>query len=242
MTFPQAIDFHTHLGSDIDGISYTQNQLLNSMKEAHISDAVIFPFHEKDTDILQASLNLKAKTQNPNLYPFLRFDPKKTTPKQLASILDGFYGVKLHPSAQIFDPLDPVFFPLYEIITQKEKPLLFHTRKENNPHTDPERILTLAEQFPKLILVIGHFGNASKSVFEAMKRHPNIYLETSIMGSTPHSIRHAAQHIGTERILFGSDAPYSDQLIEKLKIERSQLSTKEIEQILYYNAQKLLKI
>ena len=121
MTFPQAIDFHTHLGSDIDGISYTQNQLLNSMKEAHISDAVIFPFHEKDTDILQASLNLKAKTQNPNLYPFLRFDPKKTTPKQLASILDGFYGVKLHPSAQIFDPLDPVFFPLYEIITQKEK-------------------------------------------------------------------------------------------------------------------------
>jgi len=100
----------------------------------------------------------------------------------------------------------------------------------------------LARDFPRMNIVIGHFGNLSGNVINAMQQYRNLYLETSIMGSTPYTIQLVADRVGADRILFGSDVPYSDQLVEILKVTRSNLKTVDKERILYHNAARLLGI
>lgn len=251
----KVLDFHTHLGKDKDGTELSIDQLLKSMEEAGITDSVVFPLNERDTTVEDASLQLAKlqlvkQSKGHSFYPFFRFDPKNMTPERLKELLNGFYGVKLHPRSQDFDPLDRRFFGLYEVISASGKPVLFHARYESvpdtpdqvNPNSNPGRISKLAEEFPDLALVIGHFGNLSGYVLEMMKKYPRIYLETSIAGSTPQLIEVIASRVGVERILFGSDIPYSDQLIERMKIDRSNLRPADKEKILYHNAAQLLRI
>lgn len=244
------LDFHTHLGKDKDGIELSIDQLLRSMEEARITGSVVFPFNEIETTVEDASLQLVESSKGHPFYPFFRFDPKNMAPERLRELLNGFYGVKLHPRSQNFDPLDKRFFGLYEVISNSGKPVLFHARYESvpdtpdqvNPNSNPGRISKLAEEFPDLVLVIGHFGNLSGYVLEMIKKHPRIYLETSIAGSAPKLIEIVADRVGADRILFGSDVPYSDQLIEHMKIDRSSLRPADKERILYHNAAQLLKI
>ena len=55
-----------------------------------------------------------------------------------------------------------------------------------------------------------------------MKRHPNLYLETSAM-PYPAMIREAVDGIGAERVLFASDGPGCDPSIEVEKVRRAGL-------------------
>ena len=91
-------------------------------------------------------------------------------------------------------------------------------------------------------IVVGHFGNFCSEVIAAMQQHPNLYLETSIFGSTPRNIEYVARKVGVERILFGSDVPYSHQKIERMKIDLCNLSPTDKELMLYGNAARLLKL
>jgi len=244
------LDFHTHIGNDKDGTDYTIEQLLKSMEETGITHSVVFPFDEREATVEEASLQLYNKSMGHPLYTFFRFDPNDMTPERLGERLNGFHGVKLHPRSQDFDPLDERFFPLYEVISASEKPVLFHTRYESvpdnpgqvRPNSNPDRIVQLAEECPDLYLVVGHFGNLSSYVREMMKTHPRVYLETSILGSTPKTMETVASAVGANRLVFGSDAPYSDQLIERMKVDRSGLKLADKERVLYHNAAQLLRI
>lgn len=248
----KVLDFHTHIGNDKDGTGYTLGRLLMSMDEAQVTHAAVFPFDERDMTVEDASLALRLKAQGHPFYPLFRFDPNNMTPERLRERLNGgFYGAKLHPRSQNFDPLDTKFFSLYEVISASGKPVLFHTRYESdpanpgqvNPKSNPDRIVQLAEEFPDLYLVIGHFGNVSSYVMQMMQRHPaTVYLETSVLGSTPKTIEVVASRVGADRLLFGSDVPYSDQLIERMKVDRSALRRADKEKLLYYNAANLMQV
>lgn len=245
----RVIDFHTHLGKDKDGIELNKEDLIKLMEEFNISESVVFPFNEFNS-VEEESMKLKMDIVNEPFYPFFRFDPKKITDEYLREKLNDFYGVKLHPRSQEFDPLNQKYFSLYEIIEEKEKPLLFHTRYESldgikgtvNPNSNPDRIIQLAKYFPKLNLVLGHFANFSSYVIQEMKNHKNVYLETSILGSTPRAIESVSKEIGSDRIIFGSDAPFSNPGIERLNIDYSNIKQIDKEKIFFYNAEKLLKL
>ncbi len=244
------LDFHAHVGHDKDERSNSLRQLLRSMKKYGVTSSVVFPLNERDMTVEDASLKLRDKSKDLPLYPFFRFDPHNMTPERLKERLTDFYGVKLHPRAQKFDPLDEKWFPLYEAITDSEKPLLIHTRYQCVhdqpgrviPNMNPDRIVGLGKHFPKLYLVIAHFGNGSFYVLQEMKKQPRTYLETSILGSAPATIEMAVEAVGPDRILFGSDVPYSKQYIEYRKIRESRLSRKDKEKILYHNAAHLIKL
>ncbi|MFH0868189.1 MAG: amidohydrolase family protein [Candidatus Woesearchaeota archaeon] len=244
------LDFHAHIGKDKDGTGLSIEQLLQSMEACGITHSVVFPFNERKTTVEEASMQLYSQSQGHPLYPFFRFDPKDMTPERLKERLNSFYGVKLHPRSQNFDPLDERFFGLYEVIDASGKPLLFHSRYEDdpdtgmiNPNSNPARIAGLAEEFPSLNLVIGHFGSYSAFVRKKMGDCPNIYLETSIGWSTPTFIELVANQVGAHRLLFGSDFPYSyskSQILELEKITLSNLKSADKEKILYHNAAHLL--
>jgi hypothetical protein len=247
----EAIDIHVHIGEDKDGAKQNLAQLKKNMAAYGISHAAIFPFDEKEGNLVKASERLLG-VKNRQFLPFLRFDPKQVKPGQInASLSKGFYGVKLHPRAQNFDPLDRKYYWIYKEIEESGKPILFHTRKTvptfmrfkkyKASFFDPDRIVKLAEKFPDVDFIIGHFAGLSWKALESIKTKDHLYTETSIFGTT-FAVRRVAENIGIEKILFGSDSPYSDQELELLKIKKSGLGKSEISKILSGNARKLFKL
>ena len=235
------IDFHTHIGKDRNGANADFEDLKRSMFDASITKSVAFPFDEEDLTVEEKSLEI-LNANNRLVIPFLRFDLKTTKEEKARDLLkEDFKGVKLHPRSQDFNPLNEDYFGIYSLIEERNIPLLIHTRKENLPNTDPDNIVQLAEFFPRLKIVLGHFANVSKPAIEAVLKQENLFLETSIF-SSPFLIEVIARKVGCEKILFGSDFPFSDQEVEVLKIKKSGLSIKEKEKILYYNALDLLNL
>lgn len=235
------IDVHVHIGSDTDGNKQSIATLRKNMKKYDIDAAVVFPFNSNG-NLIEDSLNL-LKYRSDSIYPFLRFDPKTMKVTTLRELLTtkGFAGIKLHPRSQNFDPLDHHYYSLYKEVENTGKPILFHTRKENLPYSDPDRVVTLANDFPELNIIIGHFAGASDVAIAFIKDRDNLFLETSGL-STNHVIKMTADKIGTSKIIFGSDAPLSDQEIELLKIKKSGLSKTRMEKILSKNLLSLLKL
>ena len=234
------IDIHTHVGSDKDGSSNTIGELKESMALSKVDTAVIFPFDEKNGDLVAASNNL-LKYGSESIIPFLRFDPNIAQVSEIKEKLKEFAGVKLHPRAQHFDPSDKKFFGFYEAISSSKKPLLLHARAGMTANADPEKAITVAEKFPELTVIIAHFGGMSRVAWEKIYELKNLYIDTSTV-PIPGLISTIVGKFGSDKILFGSDMPYSDQEIEILKITKAKISEEDKEKILFKNAAKLLKL
>lgn len=234
------IDIHTHVGRDKDGTTQSEAQLAGSMKTNGIGASAVFPFNEPG-DLVEASLRLLK--HGDGILPFLRFDPKTVRASTIRELLDenDFYGVKLHPRSQDFDPLDAKYRKTYDAIAASGKPLLIHTRMEKLESSDPERIVMLGSRFPRLNVIIGHFAGMSGKALAEVGRRKNLYVETSVLSSNA-VIGSMVERIGADKILFGSDCTYSDQEIELLKIRKSGITKREMEMVLHRNAAELLDV
>ncbi len=232
------IDMHTHTGNR--KIRMTLDDIGASMKRYGITKSVVFPMRQPiPNGVLNDSLkNLKSGDRR--FYFFLRFNPKLTKLKELEQISGGFSGFKLHPRLENFDPLDKRFRSIFKHIEGQEKPVLIHSRKENNKYSDPDRIIILASMYPGIKFVFGHFANDSDPFFDKALKYDNVFVETSIV-SSPMLIELRVNQIGSDRILFGSDFPFSDQEIELMKIRKSGLREKDKRRILCENAIRFLK-
>ena len=239
------IDFHCHVGESFDGSQQSLQQLQKQMKKLGIKKAVVFPIDDRNYSREEMSVKiLKASMKETWIIPFLRFDPKEMTAKRLEGLLSaGFLGVKLHPRAEKFDPLNKRFFPLYKTIEKSGKPLLIHTKSYNKKETDPVRIISLAKKFPKLKLVLAHFAYSHPAAFEyaAKNKLKNVWFETSVT-PTQYYITKTGRQLGFDKIVFGSDCPYANQEIELLKIKKLPISAENKRKILGENARKLLAI
>ena len=86
--------------------------------------------------------------------------------------------------------------------------------------------------------------SAWESVYFYLAGVENIYLDTAfVAGRIPEELylKIIKKH-GTDRILFGSDLPWSRPSAEKEIIEKLPLSSQEVEKIFYKNAVELLKL
>lgn len=235
------IDVHAHIGFDKDGMVQTVEDLVRKMNESKVDYSVVFPLDEKTEDLIGSSLAL-LNLENPRFIPFLRFDPNTTSPERVCELLPKFNGVKLHTRSQNIDVMDKKYWPIFDEIAKSGKPLLFHTRSGQNPITEPDHVSLIADEFQDMKIIIGHFGEGSKVTAERVKNHENLYLETSIMSLTSVRVNRIYDIVGAEKILFGSDVPYSDQDVEILKIRKSKMSDEDKELVFYKNALKLLNL
>lgn len=236
------IDFHCHYGQSNDGNSVNFNKIKLHQERNNISRTILFPFTV--SDLIKSSLDiLQLSKKKKDIIPFLRFDPNKITTNQIEDLLKkGFKGVKLHPRAQKFDPINKKFFKMYEVIEKYKIPIIFHCKSYHfDPNSHPEKLLKIAKRFPKQIFVFGHFAGANKQLFKEFVKHKNIYVETSI-DVTPNAYREVTLKYGFDRLIFGTDFPYSFGEIELLKLKFSNLPKNIVEKILYKNAQKILRI
>lgn len=234
------IDFHTHAGSKTGDIPLDLEGLKKIMVKTGVTMSVVFP---SGKELIDDSIS-NSYTNVLGIIPFMRFDPKEILPEVFDRMVNKYIGIKgfkFHPRQQNFDPLDKDYEQIFKIIEKSGKPVVIHSRKENNPNTDPDRIIDICAMYPNTNFVFGHFANDSNVFFDKMLSYKNAFVETSIV-SSPKIIEFRVNKYGSERILFGSDTPYSDQQIELMKIKRMQVSKKHKDNILFKNAERLLGI
>jgi uncharacterized protein len=113
------------------------------------------------------------------------------------------------------------------------------------------------DAFPALNLIIGHMGEALPSMiwradtmlrkFVSLQRpvhqyfSDNVYVTTSGIFDYP-PFAAALHSIGTDRILFSVDYPYSDNLEAISFFERLPLSVSDREKVAHGNADRLLRL
>lgn len=161
----------------------------------------------------------------------------------------GIKGVKLHPDYQHFFVDEQKMFPIYEKIAELGLITVFHAGVDigypDPVHCTPERLLRVLDCFGDAPVVAAHFGGYLlwDSVLEELCG-TKVYLDTAFSyGKMPpdYAKKIIAAH-STERILLGSDMPWSTAENEARLIHSLDLPEETTENILYNNAKRLLQI
>lgn len=242
------IDCHVHLGSDLDGANYSEENLLADMKEINVEKAIVFAFNDKNkgknfSKINKKILNLSRRNKD-RIIPFMRLDPNLACKKDfLLNIKNGVKGLKLHPVGQNFDLLDKKALELYKLSEDNSIPILFHTGLSMSNVV--EKINKITELFPDLRIILGHsiFVDMEKA-FDMLKNKTNIYFDTSTVKG--YDLYKILLEIPANQIIFGSDASYytqKQQLTNLFKyFKKCGITQDEALKILYNNTASLLNI
>ena len=195
--------------------------------------------------------NFAASIQGDGLYSFGSVHPKDPHAveeiRRVASL--GLHGLKFHPDYQGVPADDACMDPLLEEAEKLGLPVLFHTGPDpidpQHPLSRSERIAHLLERFPNLTIIAAHMGglNAPEEA-EAFLLGKNLYIDTAMAHTflTPEQFERMVRLHGIDRVLFGSDCPWSRSNDGVAFIEQTSLSTEEKEAIYWKNAYRLLKI
>lgn len=141
----------------------------------------------------------------------------ETELERIASL--GLPGIKLHPDYQGFVIDAPELFPLYEKCAQLGLFIVFHAGWDcyspDHIHAVPEASSRVAKSFPKLKMVLAHFGGLKlwEDVNKYLTGLENVYFDTAMCATYQLDrqlmkkmlLRHPA-----ENIFLGSDCPWED--------------------------------
>jgi len=196
--------------------------------------------------------------EHPQLVPFIGLDPSMSGDELVAEVdrrvAEGARGVKLHPPNQRFYPDDPRLTPLYEHAQARGLPIVYHSGTfalgpGRNEHGHPRHFAKVAAAFPRLTIVMGHmaFGDFDACA-ELAAAHANVFFDCCyVINGTqePPTLSDdeaaaALRKAGTGRVMFGSDYPWLDPILDCQRIQRLDLSDDEKRAVLHDNAVRIL--
>jgi predicted TIM-barrel fold metal-dependent hydrolase len=195
---------------------------------------------------------------HPRLVPFIGLDPSMGEGELVAEIEQrrgqGARGIKLHPAAQRFLPTDRRLWPAYERAQALGVPVVFHSgafalgpRASEDAH--PKHFPEVLSTFPRLTVVMAHLGFGDfAACAELARAHANVFFDCcAVINGTEEvpalSDEEAAaglRSVGAERVMFGSDYPWFDPLLDAARIERLPLTDAEKRAVLRENAVRIL--
>jgi uncharacterized protein len=235
------IDLHTHIGT-FDGwanVSLDGDQLVQYMSMYNVEKSAVF---FTDNDLVRQTVK-KYPDKLVGCYWPDPHQPDAADKVRVALTEWGFKGVKLHPLFQAFLPNDKIVHPIVEHARRAKVPVLIHTG--HSPFSLPWSVGELAETFPDVKIVMLHMGDGHGVYMEAAinvaKKMENIYLETSRMPNGS-KIKEAMNVVGRDRVMYGTDVPFGDPVVEIVKATALDMSDDENELYFYQNAKNLLNI
>jgi len=268
------IDFHTHLFPD---------RLFNAIWQAFVSQykwEVIYKYYSPECiDYLRSHgvdtivysnyahrtgvagelnrWNRELVENNDNIFCFAAYHPDDDDALDMAREIVNhprFAGFKLHLLVQNFHPQDERLFPLYELVIEKQKRILFHTGTGpvGNDFVGFKHFAKLMERYPELPCNVAHMGGLEYGDFMQLLDYcPRMYLDTSFSFFPDDSAGHK---VGfnlpreilekyRERIVYGSDFPnlVFPREIEIDTLRSLGLSDEFYENIFHANGEKLLR-
>jgi len=260
------IDFHTHVFPDalapkairtladaIDNLyppvsDGTVDGLLNNMHDWGINISVVQPVITKQSQLRTANEWVAGISSDRlicfgGIYPHT--DDYKRDIDFVASL--GLRGLKFHAEYQNFVVDDEHMLKIYDYALSKGLILLHHAGFDpafQPPFkSSPQRFARIAKAMGGGVIIAAHLGGHGE--WDDVERYlagSSIYLDTS-MGFTyfPHDqfCRIVSQH-GADKILFGSDAPWSNASVEIGCLKSLPLTNDEKQAILGGNAKRIL--
>ncbi len=264
----KCIDFHTHIFPDAlapkalaslvesgkhlytphtDG---TKRGLLDFMDKSGIDVSVIMPVLTKQTQTVKSNL-FAAEVSDDRIRAFGGIYPHSDDYRRdidyVVSL--GLPGIKLHAEYQDFKVDDPQMLKIYDYAFSKGLIILHHAGFDpafDPPYrATPEMFARVMKQLGGGTMIAAHLGGQSHwDEVEKFIVGTDIYIDTSMgfeMYPTEQFLRIVKNH-GSEKILFGTDSPWSDSGKEKEIFMSLSLSDDEKENILHRNAERLLGI
>jgi predicted TIM-barrel fold metal-dependent hydrolase len=215
-------------------------------------------------DELAANRNLLRETSHcPRLLPFAVCQPGKGSVKNIETLLGEnpgrFFGLKFHPYYLALRADAPEYVPYLQLAARRKLPCLFHTAPGDSA---PEAVCSAAKSVPSAPVILGHINlmgdyadgiAAARAVLD--KGAADVYLEIS--WAPPEVITAAAEAVGPERVLFGTDAMFGKNgtqvtprdYLSRVEEVRAAISAAcpaapdaACEAVFFANAQKLLKL
>jgi len=236
----EIIDSHTHWGSSITmGLTVSTKEILRQADECGIQKIVIFPF---------PSTVIEDETVNENVLEECRkehrFIPYYYIPEDLRPIPSGkgFKGGKWHWTRGIQDSQsnyrvleDPGLDRFIRESEAVDLPIVFEEELDFT--------ISFVARTKSLKLIIPHLGllgGKPEDFLKAFRDCRNVYFDTAL--ASPGSIFEFVKEIGPERILFGSDIPFSTMKSELGKIQALDIPDEEKALILSGNVKRLTGI
>ncbi len=161
----------------------------------------------------------------------------------------GIKGVKLHPDYQGFFADEERMIPIYKKIAELGLITVFHAGVDigfpEPVHCTPSMLKRILPLFGDTPVVAAHLGGYL--LYEDVVKQlcgTDIYLDTSFSYGTvpPMYAKRIIEKHGADRVLFGTDMPWSSPENELSFIDSLQLEENEKQKILYKNAVSLLKL
>lgn len=265
------IDFHTHIFPDSlaprakksledstvhFGHPYkaltevTRASLLEHMDKWGVDISVIQPVVTKPSQT-ETTNTWAARTQGDGIIAFGGIHPDTDDYKRDLDLVSslGLKGIKLHAEYQHFYPEEERMLRIYDYAFSKGLIVLHHAGFDPGMpepfHSDPERFAKMLDKVSGGVFVLAHLG--SQQMWDGVEEYlvgRDVYFDTS-MGfecfATEQFLRIVQNH-GADRILFGSDSPWSNASRELEILNSLPLSAEEKRLITSENAKRLLKI
>lgn len=218
----------------------------NNVDYAVVLNIATNPHQEKKVNDFAISL-----LEKKNIIPFGSVHPD--SPNALSELerlaKAGIRGIKLHPDYQHFFVDDEKMFPIYKKIAELGFITVFHAGVDigypKPVHCTPERLLRVLDLFDDAPVVAAHFGGwlLWDSVLEDLCG-TKVYLDTAFSSGKmpPDYAKELIKAHSADKVLLGSDMPWSDTLDEVRFVQSLDLSAEDEEKILSNNAKRLLNI
>jgi uncharacterized protein len=222
----------------------TVRGLLASMDRAGIGRAIVHSVATRPEQVLKIT-DWSVSIASDRIIPFASIHPEFADPEAEVERLAaaGLRGLKFHPYYMECPADDPRVIRIARAAARAGLAMLFHAgydlAYEKTDIAGPARIRRLHEAVPDLRLVAAHLGGWEcwDQVLEHLAGAP-VYLEPSYtLGRIDPAMLNAilARH-PKEFLLFGTDAPWTDQREELAKFQALPLPADVIRRALWDNA------
>ncbi len=258
------IDFHTHCFSEkiaqkaMESLSFTSGGMIpeydgtlsglkENMKENGVTKSVVLNIatSEKQHSVVN---KFACEICDDEIIGFGSVYPLSESAVETVEEISamGLKGIKLHPEYQNFYVDDERLIPLYKKISEKNLIVVFHSGSDFGYmypyHCTPKRLLN-ALKYLECPVVAAHWG--AFHMYEEVEKYlcgKDIYFDTSFGYASipkPAAMRILEKHTA-DKILFGTDTPWSNAKKEKLLLESLELCENELSKIYFKNASILL--
>lgn len=257
----QAIDVHAHFGAYKNYpyplihrfMSASAGEVVERGRQSHICLTIASPLTalmpRGDSDAVAGNLEAARAVQEVDgLLQWVVIDPRKPeTYRQAAEMLrhPKCVGIKIHPEEHLY-PISEYGRAIFEFAAQHRAIVLTHSGEENSLPLD---FVPFLNDFPEVTLILAHLGcgfdNDPSHQVRAVQaqRHGNIYIDTSSARNIlPHLIEWAVDEVGADRLLFGTDTPLYFVPMQRIRIDRADISDKAKCAILRDNAIRLFDL
>jgi uncharacterized protein len=225
----------------------TVSGLLETMDRAGVATSVVQPVATKPSQVRSIN-DWAVGVASERIIGFGAMHPDLEDPAGEIARMHalGLRGFKMHSEYQSFAPDDPRLDPIWDAAAGHGMIAFFHAGADIAFPTvrgTPEAFAGLLDRWPGLTVVLAHLGGFQQwEGVAALLAGRDVWLDTSYtLGHLPDDrfVEIVRAH-GADRVLFGSDGPWTDPGVEIAHLRSLGLTTAELAAILGANAERLL--